>query len=235
MIGKELGNILYHHKNDFVSLLNESGISASINTPNQKLIDDYVDNISNNKKLAVGTSILLGLHNKQSGFPGATASNNNTIKSTFNILKNTFAMHEKKSNAEGFSNAPGGDASDGGASDGGGSILGQTAQGTAGGGVVGAIAGAIGGIANFGAASVNAKAKKAEADNKIFDLLQKKSDLKNSIISGVIGSAQADKEAKAKAEESKKKTLRVGLIIGGVVVGLVAIGLTVYFIRKKKK
>jgi len=56
----ELGRILVNQKQDFIDLLNESGIEADISMPNNQLIGLYMDNVDN-KHLLLGTSLLTNM------------------------------------------------------------------------------------------------------------------------------------------------------------------------------
>ena len=95
---------------------------------------------------------------------------------------------------------------------------------------VGAIAGAISGVANLGSKAVDLRTQKKFGATQA---AQKKAESKTELIKAVIEQkkAKADQE-KAKAETSAKKT-KYWLIGGGIFVGLIAIGMTIYFVRRK--
>jgi len=94
---------------------------------------------------------------------------------------------------------------------------------------------AIGGISNAVTSFQNKQAEQIKEDGKVFDILQKKQDAKDAIVKGVLDANSTDKDAQAKAAESKSKNLKIALIIGGSVLGIAAIGLTIYLVRKKRK
>ena len=98
------------------------------------------------------------------------------------------------------------------------------------GGVVGSIADAVGAGAQLGGKIAdNAHAKKYGAQ----DSLQKSKDAKAQLMQSVMNQRQADIDAKAKASESKGKTLRYALIGGSVVIGLAILGYVMYKRSKK--
>ena len=94
----------------------------------------------------------------------------------------------------------------------------------------GAVAGAIKGVADLGSKAVDLRTQKKYGATLT---AQKKQESKTELIKAVIEQkkAKADQE-KAKAEASAKKT-KYWLIGGGIFVGLIAIGMTIYFVRKK--
>ena len=56
----ELGRILVNQKQDYIDLLNESGVEADISMSNNQLIGLYMDNVDN-KHLLLGTSLLTNM------------------------------------------------------------------------------------------------------------------------------------------------------------------------------
>ena len=87
----ELGRILVQNKNEFVDLLNESEISATADMNDIRLIDLYVDNISKNKKLMLGTSILINVHNQKFSADGDDYLDDENIKDTFRSLNSYYS------------------------------------------------------------------------------------------------------------------------------------------------
>ena len=85
---KELGFILVREKKDFVDLLNESNIPATIDMTSVNLVDLFVDNIDKNKKLMLGASILVNSHNKKMGFDGDT---DDQVKDGYLVMKEYFS------------------------------------------------------------------------------------------------------------------------------------------------
>jgi hypothetical protein len=87
---KELGNILVRNKKDFVDLLNESGIDASLNDSNVNLVNLFINNIDTNRKLILGSSMLIAMHNKQMGFDGEDELSDQGVKNSYKVIKEYF-------------------------------------------------------------------------------------------------------------------------------------------------
>jgi hypothetical protein len=95
---KELGNILIRKKQDFVDLLNESGVPASINDSDLSLVESFVNNVGSNRKLMLGASLLTQINNKQIGFDGEFELSDDGVKNGYNVMRNYF-LDEQYSNA----------------------------------------------------------------------------------------------------------------------------------------
>lgn len=86
----ELGRIFVQNKNEFVDLLNESEIPATVDMNDVRLIDLYVDNINKNKKLMLGTSILVNVHNQKLSADGDNYLDDENIKDTYRSLNSYY-------------------------------------------------------------------------------------------------------------------------------------------------
>ena len=87
---KQLGNNIVKKRQDFVDLLNESGIKASINDSDSTLVKAYIDNISTNKQLAIGTSLLVHFDSRDYGADGASSIDDQSVKAGYNTLVSYF-------------------------------------------------------------------------------------------------------------------------------------------------
>lgn len=87
----ELGRIFVQNKNEFVDLLNESEIPATADMNDVRLIDLYVDNINKNKKLMLGTSILVNVHNQKLSADGDDSLDDENIKDTYRSLNSYYS------------------------------------------------------------------------------------------------------------------------------------------------
>lgn len=96
--------------------------------------------------------------------------------------------------------------------------------------VVGAIAGALGAGANLGSKIVDQRTQKKYG---AINLASQKAQAKTALIQSVIQQKQAKAEKDKALEEQKTQRTKYWLIGGGVLVGLIAIGVTIYFVRKK--
>lgn len=95
---RELGNILVRQKDDFVAMLNESGIPATADMTDVSLVNLFVDNVGKNPKLALGASLLVNIHNAQMGFDGEKQVDDDAVKAGYSCIMSCF-------NGEGYSNA----------------------------------------------------------------------------------------------------------------------------------
>jgi hypothetical protein len=102
---KELAAILVNNKQDFIDLLNESGISADIDMSDAELIKLFVDNAPTNKKLIFGASLLVNIKNKKVGFDGEDEIDDNIVKQSYFTMKSCF-VDSPNPNDEEFSYFP---------------------------------------------------------------------------------------------------------------------------------
>jgi hypothetical protein len=90
-----IGELLVKDRENFVHLLKECGVDANVTDSDAVLINKYVNNLIN-RKLLLGTAILIETHNKKMSFDGAdTGSNVNEI---YNAMK-VYYLDENYSNA----------------------------------------------------------------------------------------------------------------------------------------
>lgn len=94
-----LGKVIYNHKQDFVDLLQENGMVASMFMGNDDLINRYVEELSDNKQLALGTALLVNYHKKEVSFDSEEI-NDGKVKIDYSIL-NTFFSGGKFNNVVG--------------------------------------------------------------------------------------------------------------------------------------
>lgn len=87
---RELGKILVRNKKDFVDMLNESSVSADLTDNDDKLIGLFIENAKGNKKLLLGASLLVNMHNQQMGFDGDDEISDESVKSSYIILNSYF-------------------------------------------------------------------------------------------------------------------------------------------------
>ena len=86
----ELANILVRSKADFVDMLNESGVYATNSMGDTELINLFITNAPNNKKLLLGASLLTNVHNKQMGFDGEDEISDGGVKNGYAVLTSYF-------------------------------------------------------------------------------------------------------------------------------------------------
>lgn len=98
---RELAAILVRDKADFVDMLNESGVLADAEMPDAQLIDLYINNVGNNKKLILNSALLVNQHNAKMGFDGEQELDDNLVKECYLCMKSCFTdepMGENYSN-----------------------------------------------------------------------------------------------------------------------------------------
>lgn len=85
-----MAELLVKDRENFVHLLNESGIEASVTDRDSVLINKYVNGLVN-KKLLLGTAILIAQHNKKMGFNGDESLDDDSIKNIYDTMKVYYA------------------------------------------------------------------------------------------------------------------------------------------------
>jgi hypothetical protein len=95
---------------------------------------------------------------------------------------------------------------------------------------IGAIAGAVGGLANLGSGIVEGRNKKKYGAT---DALQKQADARQQLVQSVMAQRKAEADAKQKQLESKAKTKKILIISGASLLGLVLVGFIVYKFKNK--
>lgn len=192
----ELARLLLERREDYVEVLNSSDVKASVLDSNEKLVSDFVDNACNNKKLLLGMSFLINHSNRSVSFDGEEEEiSDEGVKDAYRTMYDYF---DDKEPVEDYENA--------------------------GGGVVGAIAGAVGQGAQLGSKIVDSqRAKKFGAS----DSLAKQREAKNQMVQAIL--------EKQKQESSDKAKTKRTIIIGASILGAILIGFVVYYVVKKKK
>lgn len=190
----ELGATLVRRKQDFVHLLNESGVPAKMSDSDAELIDTFVNNIPYNKNLMLGSSLLVNMQNKELNFDGDAKLSDENVKNGYHVMK-TYFIDENYSNA------------------------------------AAAIAAAVGSIAKATDTVSQGQQKKKYGG---LEMAQKQQEAKQAMIAAAMQAKQANLAAKQKDEENKTKTKKLVYLIGGSLLGLIVLGVTVYQLRKKK-
>lgn len=84
---KALGRVLVDHKLDFVHLLNESGIKASEQMSDNELIELFFSNIEDNKRLSLGSALLLNIKNQDVNFDGEINPDSESVKAGYRVFR----------------------------------------------------------------------------------------------------------------------------------------------------
>jgi hypothetical protein len=91
LISRELGASLANNKMNFVDLLNESGINASINDSNIELVNKFVDNVPINSKLRLGASLLVNSQNQEVQFDGKKSIDKTNVRNCYRVMTNRYS------------------------------------------------------------------------------------------------------------------------------------------------
>lgn len=217
LLMQELGSILAKSKNDFVDLLNESGIYANKEMSNNELINLFINNICFNQKLKLGTAFLVNMHNKSMNFDGNNEVSDSSVKTAYSMLHSHFSddndlEDEDYANADAYEYD---DSEEEHANLGGGFLSGIVEQG-------GNIAGKV---------MEGQRKKKFGAT----DMVEKKQEAKSQMQQAILAQQKVKVDEEAKHKESKAKTTKTVLIVSGVVLGLAIIGFVIYKIKTKGK
>ena len=86
LILNELGKCLVQEKENFVEVLNNAGIPASVNDGEVVLVEKFVQNAPTNKKLLLGASLLVNHRNKVTNFDGEEEVSDAGVKNTYKTL-----------------------------------------------------------------------------------------------------------------------------------------------------
>jgi hypothetical protein len=189
LISRELGASLANNKMNFVDLLNESGINASMDDSNIELVNKFVDNVPINAKLRLGASLLVNSQNQEIGFDGKKSIDKTNVRNCYRVMTNRYR--------EGYSNV----AAD----------------------PVTAIAQGVGELSKLGTTALQGRQRKQTGG---LDIAQQREAQRAEIMKTI-----ADKK-KAEAE-TKSKTNKMLMIVGGSLLGLVVITFAVLKLKKK--
>ena len=91
LISRELGFSLADNKRDFVDLLNESGVPASLSDSNVELVNRFVDNAPYNNKLRAGASLLINSKNQEVGFDGKNSINKDNVRNCYRVMNKNYS------------------------------------------------------------------------------------------------------------------------------------------------
>lgn len=209
LLMQETGKQLVNNKKDFVDLLNESTIPASLNDSDIELIEKFVENIPINQKLMLGTSLLVNMKNKQSSFDGSMELSDDNVKNAYHTMRTYFI--------DNYSNSDG-------------PIGLNTVSGAAQGGIGGLVVGAISDIAKATDTISKGQQKKKYGSQ---DIASKREDSKQALIQSVIAEKNARLQAEQKKQDNKLKQQKTIYIIGGSILALTIIGIIIYKIKNK--
>lgn len=211
----ELGQLMIYHRGHIISALNEAGIETNKDASDKEIANKLASNLAYNDGLRIAISLLLNNLNGNS-FYQATGCPEGYIKQYFN--------GEGDKNGGGFgaflsslTGSLGGGASSGSAS-GGASGSVPAPQVTVGSDPVSAIAGAIGSIFSFAGSKTAQKTEREKSKSE--------KDIQRLALAQQILGAKNSQQPPTGMSGGTKATI--------IILGLLAVGTTVFFVMKKK-
>lgn len=206
VVMNELANLLIKKREDFVFLLQNSGLNANNNMFDGELVDLFLSNIHNNKKLLLGTAFFISHNNKTENFDGDAEHNEGGLKATTKVLYNYFdaayydAYNTNEDEDEETSN------------------------------VAGVIAGAVGSLATLGSGIMAGRQKKKHGAT---DLLSKKQEAKTQMVQAILAQREAQQAAAKQKQEIQAKQKKIIIVVTGITLLAATIGIVIYFNKKK--
>jgi hypothetical protein len=203
VVMSQIGSIIANKREDFIDVLNNSGIEVSNNVEDIDLVDSFLDNIDSDDML-LNVSILVNHNNQVNNFDGEPELSDIGVKSTYKVLTTYFDgennLYDKESSnfiGEKRSNGWGDFAN----------TLAKTGTGI----------------------YQDIKNKKTGGQ----DALNKQKESRNQLVASIIAQKQAKIDAQAKIKADKEKTNRTIFIVAGLGIGLVLLGGIYLVINKK--
>lgn len=204
VVMNELANLLVKKREDFVFLLQNSGLNANNDMFDGELVDLFLSNIHNNKKLLLGTAFFISHNNKTENFDGESEHNESGLKATTKVLYNYFDA----ANYDTYNTSEDEETSN----------------------VVGAIAGAVGSLATLGSGIVAGQQKKKYG---VSDLLAKKQEAKTQMVQAILAQREAQQAAAKQKQEIQAKQKKIIIVVTGITLLAATIGIVIYFNKKK--
>lgn len=87
---QELAVCLMRERDNFIHILQHSGVNVSENATDLDLIDKFVRNAPRNKQLLLGASFLINHANKISNYDGTNEISDVGVKNTYRVLRTYF-------------------------------------------------------------------------------------------------------------------------------------------------
>ncbi len=89
VIMQELGRILVHDRENFITLLKYSGVPADDSMSDSQLIDMFIQNCQN-RKVLISAAFLINQHNKRESFDGQPEISDKGVKRVHTVMYNYF-------------------------------------------------------------------------------------------------------------------------------------------------
>lgn len=206
IIMNEIGTILVGDRDDFITLLNASGVFAEQSNSDPELIQKFINNLPSNEKLRIGTAYLVAHKNKTLSFNGEEEVNDAGVKAMNKVIRSYFDSRNFPDSADNY-------------------------YSEAGGATVSAVSQGIGEISKFGKKIAEGQQKKKYGG---IDMAAKQADAKNKIIQAALKQRLAQQAAAQKKADQAAKTRRIVIISTAAVIGIAAIVGTIIYFKNKK-
>ena len=220
----ELGQLMIYHRGHIISALNEAGIETNKDASDKEIANKLASNLAYNDGLRIAISLLLNNLNGNS-FYQATGCPEGYIKQYFNAGDDAsgggfgaFLSSLTGILGGGASGGASGGGASSGASSGGSSGSVPAPQVTVGADPVSAIAGAIGSIFSFAGSKTAQKTEREKSKSE--------KDIQRLALAQQILGAKNSQQPPTGMSGGTKATI--------IILGLLAVGTTVYFVMKKK-
>lgn len=220
----ELGQLMIYHRGHIISALNEAGIETNKDASDKEIANKLASNLAYNDGLRIAISLLLNNLNGNS-FYQATGCPEGYIKQYFNAGDDAsgggfgaFLSSLTGILGGGASGGASGGGASSGASSGGSSGSVPATQVTVGADPVSAIAGAIGSIFSFAGSKTAQKTEREKSKSE--------KDIQRLALAQQILGAKNSQQPPTGMSGGTKATI--------IILGLLAVGTTVYFVMKKK-
>tara|TARA_R110000751_G_scaffold102580_2_gene197245 strand:+ start:494 stop:1213 length:720 start_codon:yes stop_codon:yes gene_type:complete len=219
----ELGNCIAENKEDFVELLKESGVTASMSDFDDQLAEKYVVNVPDNKELLIGSAYLCAYNSSSISFSGDKVVSNDQVHGIGRELYDYFSPVDPEEQSDFDASALMGMLTSAGKDIGGGAMSG---------GPAGAYAGAAKAGFDLAGKVMDGKNRKLYGG---LDLMQKQQEAKSQMIQAALAAKKAEQEALAKKAAEKAKTRRIIYISVGVGAAALLTVATILIIRSSKR
>lgn len=212
VIMEEVGKAVVHHRADFIDLLNNSDVPAYADMADAHLVELYINNI-NKKDLLIGSAFMVNMQNKTMGADGTQEVSNTGVQQSYATLNRYFVAGspsgtETEEHRLDWMTDP---------------IMNDEKKSE------------FWGAAIAGATGIAGKVLEGQHTKKYgaLDAVKAQQKAKADIARSVMQQRQTQLDTAKAKQASKAKNLKIGLIVGGSVVGLSIIGLVIYLIKRK--
>jgi hypothetical protein len=211
----ELGRLLATNKKDFIEVLRSANISIPDNATDIQLVNAFVDNAPNNRRLLLGASFMIGHNNKSLNAEGGSFLSDTGVKATYKLMFDYFDAYAYQDTSDevndDYYNATG-----------------EEYLNVVGGLVAGALKEGVG---------LSSKIVEGQQKRKFgaSDTLAKQQEARQQMIQSIMAQRQAQQEQLAKDKEAKAKQQKTLIVVGASLLGLVIVGAVVYSVMKSRK